>query len=1159
MAEKEEIILLKIQLEQEEFVSSIRKAKEEVARLKEENKALAKDSQDALGKGLVEAYNQVQDKIIQNNAAIKFNNQIVRENENVLVLQKKAIDAESGSYEQLLRQYQLAQIELKNQEGTLKKNADGTFELTDAYTAAKDQVVKAKDAIINFDQGIKDGRTNVGNYEASIKKAFDQLPSVTAKLNDINKNITDLNVKYEQGAISSKDFASQNAQLIELLNGTSTELQSLNSTIEGVGKNTEFIADNFKSLKERIKEARDEAQIAQEQFDKGLISEKELIASQQRVANLNEELSDFNKRIEALNPEAKFKAFTQAAASLAGGLSSAVGLMGLLGDSSDETQQALLKVQSALAFASGLNQLAELGDAFKNIKVVLGLTATAQEALTVTQTEAVVVTEAETVATGELAVAEEGAAVASGTLGTAITTMLGPIGIAVLAIGAAVTALALMSSSAKAANVDLQSVGNENKFFAEQLKSVKETSDEHIKSLEASIKLRREEGASQQELSDLQADLLIRKKTSLIDERILTQQHFEALQQIETNFSKIKLEDLSEEDRKKTEEQIKANKQETDRVIEQLTLITAKERTAKTEMEAQKLEFERQTAAQSTSIKIALIRDEQTREIAAEKNSLEEKLNLIKGFTDQENQLRENLRTQSEENILLIRRKFQQQEIEEENKIAILSTVENTTKRVQAEILAEQRTRDFKLTEQGLTESKRQLIIAESEIKIRQLQDDEIRITKERNEKLLELEQKKKDAIISLQQSQSDQNNPTENLAVDLVAIQNELQKEIQLKENARQEDLRNNEKYIDDQIAQLKFSQDFKNKSTEQQGIEINKIVTEGRQKEVAINEAADAEIIESTGKAARETRDTLKSSYDQRIQDLIAFEQLKADATGNPDEQLQAQLNVLDLQEEAEIDSLKKSAKNEEEFQAKKFLTQAKYQRQKDTLIRDSEIREVQGISNTLGTISGLMKKGSAEYKAIASAQAIIDTYAAANAAYFSALKVPVIGLALAPVMAALAVVTGLANVAKINSVDEFAEGGMTVDKVINRYNPKKVGSFEEGGRVNTPSIGLIGEKGPEHVTPNWMVEHPKIKPIIMGLETIRTTKTIPFEDGGFTAATIQTASFVQQNNLNQNISNDFQRLEAAITNLQVVATIEDINFMQERVKILADKATI
>jgi len=87
----------------------------------------------------------------------------------------KANVANAGSYEQLLRVQQIAQAKLKLLEGTIQRNADGTFTLSEAYKAQAEKVKEAKDAILLFDKGISDGRTNVGNYSKSIVDASKEL------------------------------------------------------------------------------------------------------------------------------------------------------------------------------------------------------------------------------------------------------------------------------------------------------------------------------------------------------------------------------------------------------------------------------------------------------------------------------------------------------------------------------------------------------------------------------------------------------------------------------------------------------------------------------------------------------------------------------------------------------------------------------------------------------------------------------------------------------------------------------------------------------------------------------------------------------------------------------------------------------------------------
>jgi hypothetical protein len=82
------------------------------------------------------------------------------------------------------------------------------------------------------------------------------------------------------------------------------------------------------------------------------------------------------------------------------------------------------------------------------------------------------------------------------------------------------------------------------------------------------------------------------------------------------------------------------------------------------------------------------------------------------------------------------------------------------------------------------------------------------------------------------------------------------------------------------------------------------------------------------------------------------------------------------------------------------------------------------VQAASTAFGNLANAAraagKKGFAAYKAFATAQAIIDTYKAANAAYGALAGIPIVGPALGIAAAAAAIAAGLANVAQIQSAE-------------------------------------------------------------------------------------------------------------------------------------------
>ena len=91
-----------------------------------------------------------------------------------------------------------------------------------------------------------------------------------------------------------------------------------------------------------------------------------------------------------------------------------------------------------------------------------------------------------------------------------------------------------------------------------------------------------------------------------------------------------------------------------------------------------------------------------------------------------------------------------------------------------------------------------------------------------------------------------------------------------------------------------------------------------------------------------------------------------------------------------------------------------------------REVEQSKARVTKQTLSTIAGLFEQQSVAYKTFASASALIDTYQAAESAYMSTAKIPIVGPGLAPIAAAAAVAAGLQNVAKINGI-QFHDGGM------------------------------------------------------------------------------------------------------------------------------------
>lgn len=158
------------------------------------------------------------------------------------------------------------------------------------------------------------------------------------------------------------------------------------------------------------------------------------------------------------------------------------------------------------------------------------------------------------------------------------------------------------------------------------------------------------------------------------------------------------------------------------------------------------------------------------------------------------------------------------------------------------------------------------------------------------------------------------------------------------------------------------------------------------------------------------------------------------KQDSADNFIAQLRAQnegeLAEIDRQENAKLKKL-------EEFKAQGLDIEGGYQAAKENIAAAFDKERVAKYSSMLGQTTDDLKtalgEGNKAYKAFAIANAIMQTYVGATAAFQSAAAIPIVGWIAAPIAAAAAVATGLANVAKIRSAREqggsLAAGGIAM----------------------------------------------------------------------------------------------------------------------------------
>jgi hypothetical protein len=119
------------------------------------------------------------------------------------------------------------------------------------------------------------------------------------------------------------------------------------------------VKNNLGSLKSQLREAQAEVAKLSEQFG---VTSKEAANAAKRAAELKDQIEDAKALTDAFNPDAKFKALSSSLGGVASGFAAYQGALGLIGVESKEVEAQLLKVQSAMALAEGLQSLGGLKD-----------------------------------------------------------------------------------------------------------------------------------------------------------------------------------------------------------------------------------------------------------------------------------------------------------------------------------------------------------------------------------------------------------------------------------------------------------------------------------------------------------------------------------------------------------------------------------------------------------------------------------------------------------------------------------------------------------------------------------------------------------------------------------------------------------------------------
>jgi len=251
-----------------------------------------------------------------------------------------------------------------------------------------------------------------------------------------------------------------------------------------IKSNLDSAQQSVSGLRTQLRNAQAEVAILSDKFG---ATSKEAVNAAKKAAELRDRIGDAKALTDAFNPDAKFRALSGSLAGVAGGFSAVTGIMGALGTESKEVEAAILKVQSAMAIASGLQTLGESIDQFKILGSVISNTTIYQRALTIATATYTYVNAAATTGLKLL----RGAMVSTG-------------------VGALIVGIGYLISKMGSASDATEKLTKRQESLNKQLENTKKLTDDAAKSIDYNTQIQlanaKKNGASQKELLRIELD-----------------------------------------------------------------------------------------------------------------------------------------------------------------------------------------------------------------------------------------------------------------------------------------------------------------------------------------------------------------------------------------------------------------------------------------------------------------------------------------------------------------------------------------------------------------------------------------------------------------------------------------------------------------------------
>lgn len=221
----------------------------------------------ALDAGNQKEADDIRKRVALNEAESKSIQQSRREQIKVVQLSNDLIRDSDGkslqSKEQLRKARALEQIQLDQLKGTIKENADGQIVLSQAGEQSVQQLKKYNTGLIEFGKSVNDGRNNVGNYTQSILEAVDKtgllggsLGTVRDAFNAVRSGAAGVGegiAKFKEGLSQSVNIMGDWLSVTNATSDTTTKTSTATTTLGKVtAETTTKGVTGFKALQAAI-------------------------------------------------------------------------------------------------------------------------------------------------------------------------------------------------------------------------------------------------------------------------------------------------------------------------------------------------------------------------------------------------------------------------------------------------------------------------------------------------------------------------------------------------------------------------------------------------------------------------------------------------------------------------------------------------------------------------------------------------------------------------------------------------------------------------------------------------------------------------------------------------------------------------------------------